>query len=521
MISNLKDIFDFVDIQIMEIGSLNSTNPALNLCLIQLAERYSLIKKYKPEETIFIEGEPGNTMFVIMLGVVKVLKQGSETGNLQEIGERGPGDFLGEMAIIEKSPRFATVIAETECEVMEFSKENFEKVVKEQPCIAFAVMKSTSGKLRESDSIRIAELEESNRLLNASNEDLIRLNSFLDCIIDQSPSAIFLTTRDGDIFRINKAATRMFAIGLPEENNQIDFFFHNFDFQKIRNNQNEFWHKEVIGLRNGEPFPVYISISSLSGHADSVLHLIMCQDISELKMLNETTVEIEKYESAQQTAIELAHDMKNFLGVFMGNVELVLSKLTPEQKEKSQNSIKAINHSFKEIIAFAENMMFNRISDVNFSSVNLEKLVKTLIRFYETQTRFRDIKFGLIVDKQFPTSIQLKEEHVRRAIVNLLSNASEAHLQSGKTGEKWIITELKMLPDTKTIEVKITDNGPGIEKKHISKLFKERFTTKADGHGIGLPSVARIVREHEGEITADSEIGRGTKFIIKLPIRVG
>lgn len=518
---NLKDFFGFVDIQIMKIGNLNSTNPALNIRLIQLAEKYSLIKQYKSEETIFVEGEPGNTMFIILQGVVKILKQGVETDKFQEIGKRGPGDFLGEMSIIEKSPRFATVIAETECEVLEFTKENFEKVIKEQPKIAFAVLKSTSSKLRESDSIRIVELEENNRLLNASNEELIRLNSFLDCIIDQSPSAIFLTTRKGDIFRINKAATKMFAIGSAGENAQIDFFFNNLDFQKIRNNQNDSWHEEVIGLRNGEQFPVFISVSSLSGHAESVLHLIMCQDISELKMLNETTVEIEKYESAQQTAIELAHDMKNFLGVLMGNVELVLSRLTSEQVEKSQNSIKAINHSFKEIIAFAENMMFNRISDVNFSSVNLEKLIRTLIRFYETQTRFRVIKFGLIVDKQFPTSIQLKEEHIRRAAVNLLANAAEAHLQSGKTGEKWIITELKMLQDTNTIEIKITDNGPGIEKKYISKLFKERFTTKADGHGIGLPSVAKIVQDHEGEITADSEIGQGTKFIIKLPMRVG
>jgi len=517
----LKALPKTVENQIMAIDNLNSTNTALNISLIQLAEQYSLIRHYKPEETIFVEGEHGNTMIVIMQGVVKVLKRGREPDNLQEICKRGPGSFIGEMALIEESSRSATVIAETDCEVLEFSRENFEKVVKEQPKIAFAVLKSTSSKLRESDSIRIAELEENNRLLNTSNEDLIRLNSFLDCIIDQSPSAIFLITHNGDIFRRNETATKMFAIGSSKENVQIDLFFHNFDFQKIRNNQNESWHNEVIGLRNGEQFPVYISIASLSGLSDSTLHLLVCEDISELQMLNRTIIEIEKHESAQQTAIELAHDMKNFLGVFMGNVELVLSRLTPEQTVKSQDSIKAINHSFKEVIAFTENMMFNSSGDIDFSSVDLGGLVRTLIRFYETQARFRDIKFGLHIDKQFPTSIKLKEEHIRCAIVNLLSNAAEAHLQSDKTGEKCVITKLNMLPDKENIEIAISDNGPGIEEKYLSKLFKERFTTKVNGHGIGLPSVARIVQDHEGEITTDSEIDQGTTFIIKLPMRVG
>ena len=66
------------------------------------------------------------------------------------------------------------------------------------------------------------ELEENNRLLTKTNEELVHLNSFLDCVVDQSPSPILLTTNRGDIFRMNKATLRMFEIANPEEDIAIE-----------------------------------------------------------------------------------------------------------------------------------------------------------------------------------------------------------------------------------------------------------------------------------------------------------
>ncbi len=62
----------------MRINNLSSTNPALDLILIRLAEEYSLTKEYQPGEVIFAEGEPGSTMLLVLRGTVRVLKQGSD-----------------------------------------------------------------------------------------------------------------------------------------------------------------------------------------------------------------------------------------------------------------------------------------------------------------------------------------------------------------------------------------------------------------------------------------------------------
>ena len=162
---------------------LNSTNPALDLFLLQLASQYSLARTYKAGEILFTEGQPGNTMLLVLQGELEIRKKIDDLDHFRIIATRGPGDFLGEMAIVEESPRFATVIASTDCEVLEFSRANFERAIQEQPALATRVLRSLSQKLRESDSSRILELEENNRALAVSNEELTTLNFFLDRLI--------------------------------------------------------------------------------------------------------------------------------------------------------------------------------------------------------------------------------------------------------------------------------------------------------------------------------------------------
>ncbi len=173
----------------------DSTNPSLDLFLLQLASQYSLVKTYKAGDVLFAEGQPGNTMLLVLQGTLGIQKRVENSGHLRIIATRGPGDFLGEMAIVEESPRFATVVARTDCEVLEFSRANFERAIQEKPALATRVLRSLSRKLRESDSSRIIELEENNRALAASNTELTTLNFFLDRLIEDSPSAVLIALR--------------------------------------------------------------------------------------------------------------------------------------------------------------------------------------------------------------------------------------------------------------------------------------------------------------------------------------
>jgi len=497
---------------------VNSSSHTLDLFLIQLAGRYSNSRKYEIGEVIFEEGERGNTMLLVLVGSLKIVKKNPTDGSDVLIASRGAGEFLGEMALVEEFPRSASVIAETSCEVLEFSRESFEKIIREQPELATRVLQSLSNKLRESDSQRISELEERNRLLNASNQELVRLNSFLDCVIDRSPSPVLLTTRTGQIFRINASASKIFELEGDASATVVDDLFADFklsDFIRLRKDS---WHGEVVGKRSDETFPAYLSVASLTGHNDSVLHLMICQDISELQAFNKTVSEFEKYETLQQTAVEVAHDLKNMFGVLLGNVDLMISRLTDEQRLQSDRAIGAIRNSAAEIQSFAENLMSYSEDKSDFSAVDLRTMVKAIARFCRMQGKFQHISLTLDIADNFPKRVLVKEGQIQSVIMNLLMNAAEALGENSESSYRAIQVGLKRGSGESTIAISVSDNGSGIPPEVQERMFKEKITTKDQGHGIGLMSISRIVNAHGGAIAVDSTVDNGSTFTITLPI---
>lgn len=481
---------------------------------IELAERFSSAREYAAGQTIIVEGEPGSTMLFILSGVVKIFKS-STTNSKMLIGRRGEGEFFGEMALVEELPRSASVVAETDCKVLEFSRDSFEKIIQEQPTLATRVLSSLSNKLRESDHFRIAELEQNNLLLESSNKELVRLNTFLDCVIDQSPTAMFLATRDGKIYRLNKAATAMFELDHSDGIVELDNLFTDFRLSRfIRGNQ-MVWHGDVHGLRDGQEFPAYLSVSSLTGHNDSILHLLICQDISELHTFNKVAAELERYESAKETAIEMAHDLKNLLSILIGNVELMISRMGEQQCHKHEYIIDTIKNSSADTMKFIEETMSYRDDHRGWQHVDIRAVLRAIIRFCKSQGKFRNIELNLDIDPRFPTTLYLAEGQIQSAIVNLLVNAAEALSEMNDDCDPKISVVMGI--DNKMITITVSDNGPGIDLELQDKLFLERFTTKPKGHGIGLVSISKVMQKHAGEVSVESRPGKGATFTLRFP----
>ena len=105
-------------------------------------------EQWYPQNTaIFQQGEEGNMMFVIVEGHVQVVR--TIAGKDQIWAERGPGDFVGEMAIIESAPRSATLHTQSEVRVLAIDDETFKGILRERPNVSFAVLRSISRRLRE------------------------------------------------------------------------------------------------------------------------------------------------------------------------------------------------------------------------------------------------------------------------------------------------------------------------------------------------------------------------------------
>ena len=112
--------------------------------------RSSLGKAYADGEPIVRQGEPGSSMYVVQEGQVEVVLEG-EAGLEHRLGVRGEGEFFGEMAIFDRDVRSATVRALGEARILTVDKKNFMRRVHEDPSLAFRLVETMSGRIRELD----------------------------------------------------------------------------------------------------------------------------------------------------------------------------------------------------------------------------------------------------------------------------------------------------------------------------------------------------------------------------------
>ena len=140
---------------------------------------------------------------------------------------------------------------------------------------------------------------------------------------------------------------------------------------------------------------------------------------------------------------------------------------------------------------------FARPQPLEVEDVSLDELVQ------ECTTELAGVKF--VIESAGPIVVRADERMLRQALMNLLRNAAEAKPDGS------VLVKL----ENNTIEVR--DNGPGIPEANLPKIFIPFFTTKPNGHGIGLALAHRIVTEHGGTLTAANCPTGGAVFTIKLP----
>jgi PAS domain S-box-containing protein len=211
-----------------------------------------------------------------------------------------------------------------------------------------------------------------------------------------------------------------------------------------------------------------------------------------------------------QTAGMVGHDIRNPLQAITSDLYLI-------QKEISENPTCVSEGITESITAIEENINYiNKIvSDLqDYTKTLKQNLVKTNLKdIINVELAGRKIPNSISVEVEAETNLELKTDQyfLRRILANLITNA----VQSMPGGGKLTIASFK--EDTKAF-ICIQDTGTGIPEEVKPNLFKPLFTTKAKGQGLGLAVVKRLVEVLNGTISFESEEGKGTKFIIELPI---
>jgi signal transduction histidine kinase/NAD-dependent dihydropyrimidine dehydrogenase PreA subunit len=235
----------------------------------------------------------------------------------------------------------------------------------------------------------------------------------------------------------------------------------------------------------------------------------------ELESAQQRLVQTEKLASMGQLSAAVAHEINNPLGTILIYSHMLLKQLREEDARRGDmQMIVGEATRCKNIVRGL--LDFARQSRVTKAPTHVAGLVEEVLAIMAAKAAAARVRLVGEVQDGLP-SVMLDEAQIKQMLVNLVQNGIDAINKTG--GEVKIAARLSKQPDE--VEIKVSDNGCGIPRENIPKLFTPFFTTKelGKGTGLGLAIAYGVVKMHRGDITAESEVGKGTVVTVCLPIK--
>jgi two-component system NtrC family sensor kinase len=224
-------------------------------------------------------------------------------------------------------------------------------------------------------------------------------------------------------------------------------------------------------------------------------------------------MESERLALIGQLAANVAHELNNPLQGIVTYSHLLLERnsLDDPTKLSLQKIVVQANRSRDIIRGLLD---FSRQRKPDKTLCNINNLLQESLSFLENQALMQNIQISTQLDSGLP-SIVIDPSQVQRVFINMIVNAAEAMNGSGQLTMTTSQDAIKGC-----IEITFSDTGMGIPEENLEKIFDPFFTTKDTGHGVGLGLAISygIIKEHGGSVSVESELGKGTTFIVRLPV---
>ena len=270
----------------------------------------------------------------------------------------------------------------------------------------------------------------------------------------------------------------------------------------------------------GDGTPGYISVipSDVKDSQGKTVHIYgVNQDVTEQKRMEEELLRTQKLESVGILAGGIAHDFNNILTTILGSIALAKMEVGPKDEifpllsdvETASSRAQALT---KQLLTFAK-------GGAPIKETSSVKEVITESSIFVLRGSKSSCEFSIAEDLW---SVEVDVGQISQVINNVVMNANQAMPDGGRiqvAGENLTIEDTHGLPikPGRYVRISIRDQGLGIAKENIEKVFDPYFTTRHEGNGLGLATTYSIVKNHDGHITVESELGKGSTFQIYLP----
>jgi two-component system sensor histidine kinase PilS (NtrC family) len=360
------------------------------------------------------------------------------------------------------------------------------------------------------------ELSRVTETIEIQKEDIKSLQDINQLIIENVGSGLIVTDMKNKITKANRAASRILAdislIGkdlidvLPGSQKELNALEH----REGVTTRFEFGH---LNYEGSKMVLEMIATPLMRRPYGFQGHIILLQNLTEVKNFEETIRQQEKMAAIGSMAAGIAHEIRNPLASISGSIQLIASTLKPESEDDRKltniivKEIDRLNRLIAEFLEFVRPPM--KVDD----PVKVNEVIGEVLQI---------IKANPQVPKTLQIEIQLNAkglvsghfDKLKQAFLNIIINASHAV-------EKKVDSVIKIVTydDGDSVIVKVHDNGIGMSRDTVSRIFVPFFTTKSKGTGLGLAITHKIFEAHEAAVRVESELNQGTTFIIEFKRR--
>ncbi|MCX8043272.1 MAG: PAS domain S-box protein [Desulfobacterota bacterium] len=370
-----------------------------------------------------------------------------------------------------------------------------------------------------------------------AEREIREAKEFMESIIESSRDGIIITSLGGEILSANSAMERI--TGLPRESliGKHSSMLTVDDREMRRMVQERIQELMEKGFVTYESFfktpqGSYVElewnasmIRDASGAYTAGVAII--RDVTQRRAMERQLVQAEKLRSLGELASGVAHDFNNVLAAILGRTQLLLKLLErpgsgPERRASWIELKKGLHIIEKAALDAAETVRriqeFSRTRDEDrlFTALNINDIITDAIEFtrsfWKDAAESQGVKVRIIRNQTPVPPIRGSATELREVFINLIKNAVEAMPHGGD-----IVIQTAAEPNHVLITVR--DTGLGIPEEHRTKIFDPFFTTKGpQASGLGMSVSYGIINRHQGAITFESEEGKGTTFLIRLPV---
>ena len=371
----------------------------------------------------------------------------------------------------------------------------------------YSQLRAEVGRLRR-------ELERANQDLNHSLEDNKRIRAYLSRTLECLPCGVLVVNGDHKLKLANSAALGL--LGTRQGPRQTALSIAREVIEKLEETSS----MPSVGAErewsvDSQEGPHFLAVSRtpLSGHEDSGGEWIfILRDITESKRLEKEREAARRTQDLAQMAMLLAHEIRNPLG----SLELFAGLLADATEERPvlHKWVEQVQAGLRTLSATVNNVLqFHSEPRSELSPVNVVSLLSETVDFLQPLARQRGMRFDFGSNE--PEVLLRADAHrLQQVFINLALNAFRAMRPGG-------VLRLSVHSGTQAEELPIRvvfrDQGAGIPASQLARIFEAGFTTNPGSPGLGLALAKKVVEQHQGKITVESDPGIGTTFNLSFP----